>query len=261
MGSARLAGAFVSESVTAIETREFMGARVEAATMQQVLDRCEKAVESRERLILGVVNAAKLVKMDQDEALRDAVLGADMVLADGMAVVWASRILGKPLPERVSGIDLFEKLLEVADRRGFSAYFLGASEEVLASVLEIVRRRHPGARIAGSRNGYFSDEETESVAAEINAARPDLLFVGISTPKKERFIADWGPKLDVAVCHGVGGAFDVLGGKVPRAPAWMQALGLEWLYRVIQEPRRMWKRYLVTNTLFILGLMKEWFRR
>ena len=156
-------------------------------------------------------------------------------VADGMAVVWASRMLGETLPERVTGIDLFEQLLEVAARRGLSVYFLGATDAVLDDLMAEVGRRHPGLRVAGRRNGYFDEAEAAAVARAIDAARPDFLFVGISTPKKERFLAEWAPRMDVGVCHGVGGAFDVLAGKVSRAPDWMQRLGLEWLYRVIQE--------------------------
>jgi N-acetylglucosaminyldiphosphoundecaprenol N-acetyl-beta-D-mannosaminyltransferase len=177
-----------------------------------------------------------------------------------MAVVWASRLLGQPLRERAAGIDLFERLLELANREGFSVFFLGASQEVLEDLLVKARQRHPALRIAGSRNGYFSDEQAEDVAREISAAHPDILFVGISTPKKEIFLEAWGAKIDVLVCHGVGGSFDVFAGKTRRAPLLWQRLGLEWLFRVVQEPRRMWKRYLVTNTLFISMVFREWCR-
>jgi N-acetylglucosaminyldiphosphoundecaprenol N-acetyl-beta-D-mannosaminyltransferase len=255
-----MVGESVSDAEIVFPERRFMGVRVHAATMAQVVERCERVAETGERLMLGVVNAAKIVNMHQDEALRDSVQNADLVLADGMAVVWASRILREPLPERVPGIDLFEDLLALADRREFSVFFLGATEEVLSDMIQIVKRRFPRLRIAGWRNGYFSDDEAEAVAREIDAARPQFLFVGMGTPKKEIFLARWGPRMDVCVCHGVGGAFDVLGGKVERAPQVMQRIGLEWLYRVLQEPRRMWRRYLVTNTYFILMLFREWLR-
>jgi N-acetylglucosaminyldiphosphoundecaprenol N-acetyl-beta-D-mannosaminyltransferase len=247
----------MSTGIDAIESREFLGIRVHSATMQEVLSCCDRAAAGHDRLVLGVLNAAKIVKMGQDEALRDAVLSADLILPDGMAVVWASRILREPLPERVPGIDLFERLLGVAERSGHSVYFLGATDEVLSNMMEAVRRRHPSLEIAGFRNGYFGAEEESSIVAEINAVRPGFLFVGISTPKKEKFLADWGDRLEVGVCHGVGGSFDILAGKVERAPQWMQNLGLEWFYRVVQEPRRMWKRYLVTNTLFLAMLTRE----
>ena len=241
--------------------RQLLGARIDPLRMQEVVSRCERAAGAHERLVVGVVNAAKIVAMQASAGLRSAVLAADLVIPDGMAVVWASRALGEALPERVTGIDLFENLLEVAARRGLSVYFLGATDAVLDDLIAEVGRRHPGLRVAGRRNGYFGDAEAAAVAREISAARPAFLVVGISTPQKETFLAEWAPRMDVGVCHGVGGAFDVLAGKVSRAPAWMQRIGLEWLYRVIQEPRRMWKRYLVTNTRFASMLMREWLRR
>jgi N-acetylglucosaminyldiphosphoundecaprenol N-acetyl-beta-D-mannosaminyltransferase len=189
--------------------------------------------------------------------LYEAVTGSDLVLADGMAVVWAGKILRQPLPARVAGIDLFERLLGLAHKQRWRVYFLGASQPVLDEVLLRVRRRYPCLRIAGSHNGYFGPSEQEAIAASIRGSRADLLFVAMTSPKKEFFLGRFGGQLDVAVCHGVGGSFDVLAGKVRRAPPLWQALGLEWLYRVIQEPRRMWKRYLVTNVQFAGLLLRE----
>jgi N-acetylglucosaminyldiphosphoundecaprenol N-acetyl-beta-D-mannosaminyltransferase len=234
---------------------------IHAATMDDVVALCREAIHRRERLVIGVVNAAKLVKMRGDSLLRDSVLNADLVVADGLAVVWASRLLGEPLPERVAGIDLFVELLHLADREGRSVYLLGAKPEVLRAVEARIRDELPGARIAGSRDGYFTAEESEQVAGEIEAAAPDLLFVGISTPKKEIFLGRFAERMNVPVYHGVGGSFDVLAGRTRRAPEWIQRWGLEWLYRLVQEPRRMWKRYLVTNTLFIALVARQWVRR
>ncbi len=243
-----------------LPTREILGVPVHALTMDQVVEICRQAALARRRLMIAVVNAAKLVKMRSDPGLRASVLGSDLILADGMSVVWASRLLGRGLPERVTGIGLFERLIEEAAREGHSVYFLGASQEVLDLVVLRTRERHPGLQIAGSRNGYFRDEEQEEVALEISRARPDFLFVGISTPKKEIFLDRWASRAEVTVCHGVGGSFDILAGKTARAPESWQRHGFEWLYRVLQEPRRMWKRYLVTNTTFILLVAREWLR-
>jgi N-acetylglucosaminyldiphosphoundecaprenol N-acetyl-beta-D-mannosaminyltransferase len=231
-------------------SRLVLGVPIAAATMEEVVERCHRAIRERGRIAIGVVNAAKVVKMSADPELRAAVLAADLIVADGMSVVWASRLLGTPLPERVAGIDLFERLLELADRHRFSVYLLGARQQTVEEVARRVAERHPGARIVGVGNGYFSEAEEPAVVEAINAARPDLLFIGISTPKKELFMARWRARVDVPVCHGVGGSFDVIAGEVRRAPARWQAWGLEWLYRLLQEPRRMWKRYLVTNTVF-----------
>ncbi len=137
--------------------------------------------------------------------------------------------------------------------RGFRVFFLGATEKVLRTMLVRLKRRHPELIVAGSRNGYFSDAEESEVVRQIVESGADVLFLGMGTPKKELWGARNLHRLDVSICQGVGGSFDVVAGVLGRAPRWMQRSGLEWLYRIIQEPGRMWKRYLVTNTVF-LGL-------
>lgn len=239
-----------------IPVRHLLGVKVHAVTMAQAVEVCGRAVEARERLLVGVVNAAKIVNMGRQPILREAVLAADLTIADGMAVVWAARLLGQPLPERVAGIDLFTELLKRADEKGYSVYLLGAEQGVLDEVVKRIEREHPGVKIAGARNGYFSDDEAGAVAGAIGAARPDLLFVAMTSPRKEVFLAKYEGEMNISVCHGVGGSFDVMAGKVKRAPRLWQRLGLEWLYRVVQEPGRMWKRYLVTNTLFVWMVLR-----
>ena len=231
--------------------QELFGISLDAFTMAQAVARCVTAIECREYVSIAVVNAAKVILMRQDDALRDAVTSCDMVLADGQSVVWASRLLGKPLPERVAGIDLFTELLAEAERKGYSVYFLGARADVLTRMLETVTRRFPGLKVAGSRDGYFSLDEERAVAEEITDSHADLLFLGISSPKKELFLSRWGQSTEVCVTHGVGGSFDVLAGVAARAPIWWQRHGMEWLYRALQEPLRLGPRYLKTNGAFI----------
>lgn len=231
-------------------TRRLFGIPIAAATMQDVLARVEETIARSDRLHIGVVNAAKVVNMRRDQVLRDDVLSSDLILADGMSVVWASRFLRKPLPERVAGIDLMLEILRLADTRGYGVYCLGATDEVLNRVVGLIEREYSGVRVAGRRNGYFGPEEERQVAEAIQVARPDVLFVAMSSPKKEQFLARWAAVMNVPVCHGVGGSFDVVAGKVKRAPGSWQRLGLEWLYRLKQEPGRLWKRYLITNALF-----------
>lgn len=238
-------------------TRHLFGIPVHALSMNEVLGIVAETIRARGRLLLGVVNAAKMVNMHRDPILRDSVLTADMILADGMAVVWACRLLGRKLPERVPGIDLMERLLEVGSEQHYRVYCLGASEEVLEKTLEQMRARFPGVQFVGHHHGYFNSQQEPEIVQEIRAARPDILFVAMTSPKKEQFLAQWAEEMDVPICHGVGGAFDVLAGKVRRAPMMWQRLGLEWLYRVVQEPRRMWRRYLVTNTLFCGMVLSE----
>jgi N-acetylglucosaminyldiphosphoundecaprenol N-acetyl-beta-D-mannosaminyltransferase len=232
-------------------TRDLFGVPVAAITMDQVLGLVDEAVTTRRPLQIGVVNVAKLVNMRRDLELRADVLTSDLVVADGMAVVWASRLLRTPLPERVAGIDLMMGMLARANAAGHRVYCLGAKPEVLGGVLGRIKREYPGITIAGSHHGYFNESEEAAVAAHIEAARPDILFIAMTSPRKERFLSRWSRRLAVPVCHGVGGSFDVFAGYVQRAPETWQRLGLEWLYRVKQEPRRLWKRYFTTNSVFV----------
>jgi len=241
--------------------RELFGIPVAALTMDEALDLVDRAVQTRERLQIGVVNAAKIVNMRRERFLWEDVLSSDVILADGAPVVWASRMLGRPLPERVAGIDLMLGILERGRHRGYRVYCLGATQEVLGGAIARILAEYPGIELAGRHHGYFTPEEEPDLARDVAAARADVLFVAMTSPRKEEFLARWGRRLGVPVCHGVGGSFDVLAGKVRRAPPAWRRLGLEWLYRVKQEPRRLWRRYLVTNTLFCLLLAREGFGR
>ena len=247
----------VSPRGAGVPVRDLFGIPVAALTMNEVLDEVERSVRARRRLHVGVVNAAKVVNMRRDEALQQDVLQSDLILADGASVVWASRLLRRPLPQRVAGIDLMLAILERGPRRGYRIFCLGATPEVLAGATARMTADFPGLEMAGCHHGYFTPEEEPVVAAEIAASAADILFVAMTSPRKEQFLARWSPRLGIPVCHGVGGSFDVLAGKVRRAPPAWQRLGLEWLYRVKQEPRRLWRRYLVTNTLFAGMLATE----
>jgi len=242
-----------------IDYREtsLFGIPIAGVNPEDALDIVEKAVISRQKLHIGVVNAAKIVNMGKNPELRDSVLESDIIFADGMSVVWASKILGTPLPSRVTGIDLMFGMLARADRANFRVYLLGATDEVLNQVRGNIAKDYPGCTIAGFHNGYFSAEEEEDIARNIKESGPDILLVAITSPKKENFLGKWAHLIDTPVCHGVGGSFDVYAGKVKRAPELWQRLGLEWLYRVLQEPGRMWKRYLFTNAAFLTLILKE----
>jgi N-acetylglucosaminyldiphosphoundecaprenol N-acetyl-beta-D-mannosaminyltransferase len=220
----------------------------------------EGFIQSRKPHYIAVVNAAKVVKMRSDKELDKSVRSADLIGADGVPLVWASRLLGNPLPGRVNGTDLMYKLLEKANEKGYRIFFFGASADVLERVVERVKRDYPGVRIGGYHDGYFALSEESTIVSQIQASRSDILFIAFGTPKKELWVKQYLSRMEVPVVHGVGGSFDVLAGVVPRAPIWMQRSGLEWLFRVFQEPRRMWRRYLVTNTIFTALLTKEWFQ-
>jgi N-acetylglucosaminyldiphosphoundecaprenol N-acetyl-beta-D-mannosaminyltransferase len=240
--------------------QSLFGVALDALTMDETVTRCLDAVRDGEQLEIGVVNAAKLVNMRRDPRLAQAVTGCDLVLADGQAVVWASRLLRAPLPERVAGIDLFMRLLAEAESAGMSVYFLGAKEDVLEKMLRRVADRFPGLKVAGSRNGYFDDSEQENVAGAIADSGAQMLFLGMTSPKKEIFTAGYGERTGTRVVHGVGGSFDILAGVTRRAPESWQRMGAEWLYRALQEPRRLGRRYLTTNAAFLLMTARELIR-
>lgn len=203
-----------------------------------------------------VINVAKLMAMRKNPVLRESVEGCDIINIDGMGVVWGTRLLGFEVPERVAGIDLFYNLLKLAEKKGYSVFFLGAKQEVVKRVVSNVALMHPEIKIAGFHHGYFWDNEQE-VVDKIHNSGAQMLFVAITSPKKERFINRWKDSLGVSLAMGVGGTFDILAGHAKRAPLWMQKAGFEWLYRLFQEPGRMWKRYLGTNVAFGWILIKS----
>jgi N-acetylglucosaminyldiphosphoundecaprenol N-acetyl-beta-D-mannosaminyltransferase len=240
---------------------DVLGCPVDRLTADETLAAIEEVVETGGFAQHVCVNAAKLVALRRDRRLREIVEGCELVSADGMAIVWASRLLGDPLPERVNGTDLMLRLLDVAERRGWSVYVLGAKPDVLERALARIRAAHPGLRIAGARDGYFADEESAAVAEAVREAAPDLRFVAMSSPGKEVWLAGHGRGLGVPLVMGVGGSIDIVAGVTRRAPRWMQAAGLEWLFRLAQEPRRLGRRYLVTNAQFLGLLGRELLRR
>ncbi|MGB1309102.1 MAG: WecB/TagA/CpsF family glycosyltransferase, partial [Oceanihabitans sp.] len=186
----------------------------------------------------------------------------DLINADGQAVVWASKILKKPLKERVAGIDLMTNLVELAHKKNHKIFFFGAKENVVKKVVDTYTNKYSANIIAGYRNGYFKKEDEQKIASQIANSGANILFVAISSPTKENFLHQNKAILSkVNFIMGVGGSFDVVSGLVKRAPLWMQNAGLEWFYRFAQEPKRMWKRYLIGNTKFILLVLKEKFKK
>lgn|GEM_PF-415719 len=226
------------------------GTFLDALSMSEVIGRIQKAIQTETSMAISVVNVTKAVNMRRDPWLRDSVESGTVILADGMPLVWLSRLKRRPLPQRVTGIDLMHELFKLADQQSLKVFFLGAAPEVVKRVADLAHTQYPHMTVAGWRDGYFSEPQEQEIANHIRRTRPDILLVAMSSPKKELFMRQWSHYIDVPICHGVGGSFDVMAGRTRRAPSWMQQNGLEWLYRVIQEPRRMWKRYLVTGLEF-----------
>jgi N-acetylglucosaminyldiphosphoundecaprenol N-acetyl-beta-D-mannosaminyltransferase len=227
------------------------GMYMDALRMDDVIERCHTALVTRRPLLLGVLNAAKIVELRKNALLRQSLMECDLLLADGQSIVWASKLLRRPLPERVAGIDIFSRLLLLAYCEGRSVAFLGARPEVLEEMQHVLAKRFPGLNIAYSHHGYYDAAEAGQIAAGIRESRADMLFLGMTSPKKEIFLASYGASLNVPVLHGVGGSFDIMAGLTRRAPIAWQKCGMEWAYRLLQEPRRLWWRYLRTNTSFV----------
>lgn len=229
---------------------EVLGCPLDAVTIEQAVARCEGAIASRRYLQHMSVNAAKLVALRDDPEMHRMIADCGLITADGQSVVWATRLLGGRLPERVAGIDLMTRLLEAADAKGYSVYVLGARRNVLDAALARLRERYPRLRVAGSRDGYYADAEAAEVCEEIRASGADILFVAMSSPRKEYFLGERGAALGVPFAMGVGGSIDVVAGVTRRAPRVLQRAGLEWAYRLAQEPRRLARRYITTNARF-----------
>ncbi len=234
---------------------------VDNLSMEETVSVVNGFISKRKPLHLMGVNADKINMLRQEPRLKKIVNDCDVINADGVSVVWAARVLGYPLKERVAGIDLMYKLLELAERKKYSVYFLGARQNVVVKTVKAVRKLYPELKIAGYHNGYFSREEWPQIAAEVGRNKPQLVFVGITSPLKE-YLVDYFLSLNMnSVFMGVGGSFDVVSGNIPRAPMWVQNIGMEWLFRVLQEPRRLWKRYFFGNIKFIVSVYVEKFKK
>lgn len=236
------------------------GVSIDAMTMSDVIAHIKHSLDTNQSLAISVVNVAKIVNMRRDALLRESVESGDLILADGAPIVWLSKFKKNSLPERVAGIDLMFELFTLANTHRLRVFFLGAKPETLDKVVQIAHDQYPQMVIAGQRDGYFSDKQSGDVANVIKDSHADILLVAMSSPKKELFMKQWSNVMNVPICHGVGGSFDVMAGVARRAPRWMQRTGLEWFYRFLQEPRRMWKRYLITNSIFLVMAAKEIFR-
>lgn len=236
------------------------GIGIHAVTMDEAVLTVARFVGEKTPRQAVFLNAGKFAEIDRNPALKRAIEQADLRLADGQPLLWAGRLLGAPLPERVAGIDLMHRLLAEGKERGWRFFFFGASEEVLEKTVAICRERY-GIAVAGSQHGYYTPEGEAAVAEKIRNAGADILFVAMGSPKKELFMERHLRAMNVPFTMGVGGSFDVVAGLSRRAPRWMRRTGLEWFYRFMQEPGRLWRRYLYGNVHFIRRTAACFFRR
>ncbi|MCI3921373.1 WecB/TagA/CpsF family glycosyltransferase [Paenibacillus sp. TRM 82003] len=234
----------MESKISKVETVSLFGVAVSKMAMQETVAYLVDAVRRRRTTHVVTANPIMFMTGFEDESFMRMLESADLVVPDGAGLVWAASKVGKPVSERVAGYDLVQELFRIGAEEGWRVYLLGTSQEVLEAARAKIEQRYPGLAIVGCRNGYFGPAEDEAVVREIAAASPDMLLVGRSTYTQDPWIANYKSELNVPVMIGVGGSFDVMAGKLKRAPVWMQRLKLEWLYRLAQEPTR-WRRMLV----------------
>ena len=211
---------------------------IAAVTMKQAVAAVEDFITAKKTHLIATANAEMIMMAQQDGELASILKQADLVVPDGAGVVWASRYLGHPVPERVAGYDLSQQLLQQAAQKGYRVYFFGAAPGIAVQAQAVAVARYPGLHIVGVRDGYFSVQEEDEIIAEIKASQSDILLVALGVPKQEKWLAKNLHRLATPVARGVGGTFDVMAGVVERAPLWMQQASLEWLYRLLQQPQR-----------------------
>ena len=232
----------------------FMGVAVHHYDLEETCEIAHMAMRTGRRVQQVDINVYKMIELRGDDKLARAVDASDLVSVDGMGVLVGCKLLKVPVRGRVAGVDLMQSIFALCAREGYRPYLFGARQDILEEAVKNVQRDHPGLEIAGKRNGYFKPEDEEEIVADIKRSGANCLFVGIASPIKEEFLFKYRDQLEVPYTMGVGGAFDVLAGKVTRAPLWMQQAGLEWLHRLLMEPGRLWRRYLTSNSQYALML-------
>ncbi|MCK4241598.1 MAG: WecB/TagA/CpsF family glycosyltransferase, partial [Candidatus Atribacteria bacterium] len=205
---------------------------------QKTIQKIEEFVISKKPHLVVTPDTLAILRARRDPEYHAILKSADLITPDGAGILWATTTLNYPLTERVTGIDIINNICQLAIKKGYSLYLLGASPGVAEEASLNLTRHYPGLKIVGSHHGYFASQKEAEIVREIKEKRPDILLVGMGMPKQEKWIAKNLNKLNVSVCMGVGGSFDVISGRIPRAPLWMQKHGMEWIYRSIKQPKR-----------------------
>lgn len=244
-----------------IEQVSLLGITIHNISMQEALSEIEQLIEQNKKGLVITPNAHHMNIIHKDKEFRRLYREADLVLTDSMPLVWASKILGNPLKERVAGSDIFPTFCKVASQKKFKIFLLGSEPGIAQKAASILENQNPGLSIVNTYSppiGFENDpQENEKIFKMINQAEPDVLFVGLGSPKGEKWSWIHKNEINSSVIICVGAAFDFIAGKSKRAPHWMHKLGLEWLHRFMKEPKRLWKRYLFGNTYFIWLVFKE----
>ena len=244
-----------------IRTREILGLPIAMTDYAEAMDVMDGMITRREQGWLCAVAVHAVMVAQTDAEMRRAVVNASLTVPDGMPLVWAANMLGEDLPNRVYGPELMERYSRRCVEAGHRVWLYGGRDQgSLVQLALSMRRQHPGIQIVGGYSPPFRDlteEEEDALAAQINAARPDVLWVGVGVPKQEKWMARMRDRLEVPVMCGVGAAFDFHAGRISQAPRWMQERGLEWTYRIVQEPRRLLPRYVYYNPRFLAAFARQ----
>lgn len=238
---------------------QFMNTEIDNITMEEALKAIEKLIGQNKNAYVVTPNVDHIVKLETDAEFQQVYKNADLILVDGKPLLWFAKWYKTPIVEKISGSDLFPKVCEMAAKKKYTMFFLGAAEGVAAKAAENLKRKYSGLQVVGTYSpplGFEkSQDEVTKIIRVVNEAAPDILIVGLGAPKQEKFVFKYREKLQVPISLGLGASIDFEAGNVKRAPKWMSNVGLEWLYRLIKEPRRMFKRYIVDDMkIFKLAL-------
>lgn len=236
---------------------KFIGLNFHNCSLTESLNTVESFIQSKKPHMIFTPTAELIVRANNDESLKDIYNNTDLLTIDSYVVYYAARLAGRRVKQPLSAARLMFNFLEIAHKKQYRIYLLGASEEVVTTTVKNLKNEYDGINIVGWHNGYFDFKNDSDIIRDIKKKQPDILFVAMSSPLKENFVNKNLAELNVPVSIGVGGSFDIIAGKCKLAPQWVSKIGLEWFYRLMQEPKRMWKRYLVTNTKFIFLFIKE----
>jgi len=236
---------------------------IDNLTMMETIEKIARLIEKKQNAMIFTPNVHRLVFGKKNKKIEEIYQKADMLIPDGMPLIWASRILGTPLKEKVSGSDLLPLFCQDASKKGYKLFFLGSAPGVADEAKDILMQNYPGLKIIGTYSpplGFENDTpEIIKITEMIKREKPDILFLGLGFPKEEEFLRKYKDIIQVPVSMGIGATFDFITGKQKRAPLWMQKWGFEWLHRLSHDPKRLWKRYFIGNTLFISLIFKEFF--
>lgn len=230
---------------------------IDAVTMNEAVLIVENFIIEKKARLVATANAEMVMMAQSDDELASILSKADLVIPDGAGVVWAARYKGHSVPERVAGFDLVQEILKKSAQKGYRIYFLGSAPGIAAQAKMWAERQYPGVNITGVRDGYFSTEEDSEIIDEIKLCKPDILLVALGVPKQEKWLSKNLTQLNIPVSIGVGGSFDVMAGVTERAPMWMQRANLEWLYRLLSQPKRAMRMLALPRFVLSVVLAKK----